>query len=90
MLTNSELATLLKAQILISVVIGFLFASLPFYMLYRYGLSVQPIYDGQGNVIGHASYFLASLAMAGMGVSLSIVAYWAAKKIMRGLPNHGN
>ena len=57
----------------------------PFYILYRHGLSVLPVYDRAGNVIGQANYFAVSLAFSAFAVLISWLSYKAAQIALRKL-----
>ncbi|WP_157836416.1 hypothetical protein [Xanthomonas sp. SHU 308] len=52
----------------------------PGYIFYRHGLSVLPVYDRGGNVIGHANYFVLSLVMSAFALLICLLCYKAAQK----------
>lgn len=52
----------------------------PGYVLYRHGLSVLPVHDRGGNVIGHANYFLLALVMSAFALLICLLCYKAAQK----------
>ena len=83
--TRPEIAALFRVQLWGSVLLGVVFVAFPFYTLYTHGLSVQPIYDGAGNEIGRASYFLISLVAAVFGTALSGVSAFGAMVALRNL-----
>lgn len=68
------------------VAIGLMFVggglSFPIYMYLQYGFAAHPVYDGQGNVVGQASYFLTGL---GMGLFAIAVASYVILMAIRSL-----
>ncbi len=81
---NVNFKVFVKVQKGFSLLSGLFSLLFPFYILYQHGLSTLPVYDRQANVIGHANYFLLSLAMSFAGLLLSFLAYWAANEVEKG------
>ncbi|MFC7301087.1 hypothetical protein [Cognatiluteimonas weifangensis] len=82
---RSPWIALLLVQRAVSLV--FLVGSIafPFYILYRHGLSVLPVYDRGGNVIGHANYFVLSLGFSAFALLISWLCYKAAQRSLQQL-----
>ena len=75
---------LLFLRALSIVFMGIGFALSP-YILYRYGLSVGPVYDRVGHVIGHMNYFVFSVFFSAFWVFVSWLSYRAAQKALTDL-----
>jgi hypothetical protein len=80
---NARWVSLLLIQKSISLLFAAFALVFPFYILYRHGLSVLPVYDRFGNVIGHANYFVLSLAMSAFTLLISWLSYVAARKALQ-------
>jgi hypothetical protein len=76
----SDIRLYLKIQIAVSCIFALGAFAFPIFILYKHGLGVLPVYDGGGNVIGHASYFLLSLALSAFALLLCFLAYWRQRK----------
>jgi hypothetical protein len=81
--SNAKWVNVLLIQKAVSLFFAALALAFPFYILYRHGLSVLPVYDRFGNVIGHANYFVLSLAMSAFTLVISWLSYVAARKALR-------
>jgi hypothetical protein len=81
--SNAKWVNLLLVQKAVSLFFAAFALAFPFYILYRHGLSVLPVYDRFGNVIGHANYFVLSPAMSAFALLISWLGYLAARKALR-------
>ena len=81
--SHSPWAALLQIQRVISLVFLFGAVVFPVYILYRHGLSVLPVYDRSGNVVGEANYFVVSLGFSAFTLLISWLSYKAAQKALR-------
>ena len=57
----------------------------PGYILYRHALSVLPVYDRYGNVIGQANYFLVSIGMSIFAVAIGWLCFKSAQRALQRL-----
>ena len=83
--THSEITVLFRVQLWVSILLGVVFISFPFYTLYTHGLSVLPVYDSEGHEIGRANYFLLSLAVGTFGIAVSGASVFGAIAALRSL-----
>ena len=84
---HSPWITLLIIQRSVSLVFLIGAIAFPWYILYRHGLSVLPVFDRGGNVIGHANYFVVALGFSAFALLISWLCYKAAQKGLRQLRN---
>jgi hypothetical protein len=80
---NAKWVNLLLIQKAVSLFFVAFALAFPFYILYRHGLSVLPVHDRFGSVIGHANYFALSLVMSAFTLLISWLSYVAARKALR-------
>lgn len=82
--TRVELKILFRLQKFFSIILVVVMSLFPLYILHKDGWNVQPIYDRDYNIVGHANSFLLSLLFSIFGTGIGALSYWAAQKGLAG------
>jgi len=83
--SNTPWRALLRIQQVVSIAILVGAFAFPGYILYRHGLSVLPVYDRYGNVIGQANYFFVSIGMSIFAVAIGWICFKSARRALQQL-----